>query len=93
MMEPVLEKFPTDTTLSLPGEGLANLIHAAPEFPLHMTLNLMALVALGFLLERPLGTARDRDARRLRISSAPSSWSPYCSSLRLSRQTSLDLEP
>ncbi len=36
----------------------ANLIHAWPEFPLHLVFNLLALVALGFLVERPLGSAR-----------------------------------
>jgi membrane associated rhomboid family serine protease len=36
----------------------ANLLHALPEFPLHLVLNLIALLALGTLTERPLGTAR-----------------------------------
>lgn len=36
----------------------ANLIHAAPHFPLHLGLNMLALVVLGALVERPLGAAR-----------------------------------
>jgi membrane associated rhomboid family serine protease len=36
----------------------ANLVHAFPTFPLHLALNLLALLVLGFLVERPLGTAR-----------------------------------
>lgn len=36
----------------------ANLIHAAPHFPLHLGLNMLALVVLGALVERPLGPAR-----------------------------------
>jgi membrane associated rhomboid family serine protease len=36
----------------------ANLIHAAPSFPIHLGLNMLALVVLGALVERPLGIAR-----------------------------------
>ncbi|MGH0029197.1 MAG: rhomboid family intramembrane serine protease [Myxococcota bacterium] len=36
----------------------ANLLHAFPTFPLHLGLNLLGLIALGTLLERPLGPAR-----------------------------------
>jgi membrane associated rhomboid family serine protease len=36
----------------------ANLVHAAPHFPLHLGLNMLALVVLGALVERPLGAAR-----------------------------------
>jgi membrane associated rhomboid family serine protease len=36
----------------------ANLLHAYPGFPLHLILNLLGLVALGTLVERPLGGAR-----------------------------------
>jgi membrane associated rhomboid family serine protease len=36
----------------------ANLIHAAPAFPLHLGINMLALVVLGALVERPLGAAR-----------------------------------
>jgi membrane associated rhomboid family serine protease len=36
----------------------ANLVHAGPRFPLHLVLNLLALLALGFVVERPLGSAR-----------------------------------
>jgi membrane associated rhomboid family serine protease len=36
----------------------ANLIHAAPTFPLHLALNMLALIVLGALVERPLGAAR-----------------------------------
>ena len=36
----------------------ANLIHAAPHFPLHLGLNMLALVVLGALVERPLGPLR-----------------------------------
>jgi membrane associated rhomboid family serine protease len=36
----------------------ANLIHAAPHFPLHLGLNMLALVVLGALVERPLGAFR-----------------------------------
>jgi membrane associated rhomboid family serine protease len=36
----------------------ANLIHAVPKFPLHLVLNMLALIVLGALVERPLGAAR-----------------------------------
>ena len=36
----------------------ANLVHAAPQFPLHLIFNLAGLIFLGTLLERPLGVAR-----------------------------------
>jgi len=36
----------------------ANLIHAAPRFPIHLGLNLLALIVLGAMVERPLGAAR-----------------------------------
>jgi len=36
----------------------ANLIHAAPEFPIHLGLNMLALIVLGALVERPLGATR-----------------------------------
>jgi membrane associated rhomboid family serine protease len=36
----------------------ANLIHAAPEFPVHLGLNMLALIVLGALVERPLGAMR-----------------------------------
>jgi len=36
----------------------ANLLHAAPQFPIHLGLNMIALVILGALVERPLGAAR-----------------------------------
>jgi rhomboid protease GluP len=36
----------------------ANLLHAAPKFPMHLVMNLLGLVALGTLAERPLGTMR-----------------------------------
>jgi membrane associated rhomboid family serine protease len=36
----------------------ANLVHAVPSFPMHLALNLIALLALGTLTERPLGSAR-----------------------------------
>jgi len=36
----------------------ANLIHAAPGFPIHLGLNMLALVILGALVERPLGAVR-----------------------------------
>jgi membrane associated rhomboid family serine protease len=36
----------------------ANLIHGFPRFPLHLGLNLVGLLVLGTLAERPLGTAR-----------------------------------
>jgi membrane associated rhomboid family serine protease len=36
----------------------ANLIHAAPQVPLHLGLNMLALIVLGALVERPLGAAR-----------------------------------
>jgi membrane associated rhomboid family serine protease len=36
----------------------ANLLHAIPTFPFHLVLNVLGLVALGTLVERPLGTAR-----------------------------------
>jgi membrane associated rhomboid family serine protease len=36
----------------------ANLIHGFPSFPIHMMMNLVGVFALGFLVERPLGTAR-----------------------------------
>ena len=36
----------------------SNLLHAAPQFPVHLLLNLLGLLALGALLERPLGAAR-----------------------------------
>jgi membrane associated rhomboid family serine protease len=36
----------------------ANLLHGFPGFPLHLVLNMLAVVSLGFLVERPLGTAR-----------------------------------
>lgn len=36
----------------------ANLLHAFPEFPLHLVLNMLAVISLGFLVERPLGSAR-----------------------------------
>jgi len=36
----------------------ANFVHAAPRFPLHLGLNMLALLVLGALVERPLGVAR-----------------------------------
>ena len=36
----------------------ANLLHAFPKVPVHMVLNLLALIALGTLAERPLGLLR-----------------------------------
>ncbi len=36
----------------------ANLLHAAPKFPLHLFFNGIAIVLLGGFVERPLGTAR-----------------------------------
>jgi membrane associated rhomboid family serine protease len=36
----------------------ANLIHAAPGFPIHLGLNMLALIVLGAIVERPLGAAR-----------------------------------
>jgi membrane associated rhomboid family serine protease len=36
----------------------ANLIHAGPKFPVHLVLNMLALIVLGALVERPLGIAR-----------------------------------
>jgi membrane associated rhomboid family serine protease len=36
----------------------ANLVHAAPEFPIHLGLNMLALIVLGTLVERPLGATR-----------------------------------
>jgi membrane associated rhomboid family serine protease len=36
----------------------ANLIHAAPRFPIHLGLNMLALIVLGAMVERPLGAAR-----------------------------------
>jgi len=36
----------------------ANLIHAGPEVPIHLGLNMLALVVLGALVERPLGAVR-----------------------------------
>lgn len=36
----------------------ANLVHAAPGFPLHLTLNMLALLVVGTLVERPLGAPR-----------------------------------
>jgi len=36
----------------------ANFVHAAPGFPLHLTLNMLALLVLGALVERPLGAVR-----------------------------------
>jgi len=36
----------------------ANLVHAAPEFPIHLALNMLALLVLGALVERPLGAVR-----------------------------------
>jgi membrane associated rhomboid family serine protease len=36
----------------------ANLIHAAPQFPVHLGLNMLALIVLGALVERPLGATR-----------------------------------
>jgi membrane associated rhomboid family serine protease len=36
----------------------ANLIHAAPGFPIHLGLNMLALIVLGALVERPLGASR-----------------------------------
>jgi membrane associated rhomboid family serine protease len=36
----------------------ANLVHAAPEFPIHLGLNMLALLVLGALVERPLGAVR-----------------------------------
>ena len=36
----------------------ANLLHAYPTVPVHLVLNLLGLVALGTLVERPLGAAR-----------------------------------
>jgi membrane associated rhomboid family serine protease len=36
----------------------ANLLHAYPTFPVHLILNVLGLVALGTLVERPLGAAR-----------------------------------
>lgn len=35
-----------------------NLLHGVPEFPLHLALNMLALVGLGNLVERVLGPAR-----------------------------------
>jgi membrane associated rhomboid family serine protease len=36
----------------------ANLIHAAPGVPIHLGLNMLALIVLGALVERPLGATR-----------------------------------
>jgi membrane associated rhomboid family serine protease len=36
----------------------ANLLHAHPSFPAHLVLNVLGLLALGTLVERPLGAAR-----------------------------------
>jgi membrane associated rhomboid family serine protease len=36
----------------------ATLLHGLPSFPVHLALNLVALVALGTLVERPLGSRR-----------------------------------
>ncbi len=36
----------------------ATLLHGLPSFPIHLGLNLVALVALGTLVERPLGSRR-----------------------------------
>lgn len=36
----------------------ANLLHGFPRVPIHLGLNLLGLIALGTLCERPLGTAR-----------------------------------
>ena len=36
----------------------ANLLHAIPQVPVHLALNLLGLIALGTLCERPLGPAR-----------------------------------
>lgn len=36
----------------------ANLLHAFPKVPIHLVLNLLGLIALGTLAERPLGAAR-----------------------------------
>lgn len=36
----------------------ANLLHGFPKVPVHLVLNLLGLIALGTLAERPLGTAR-----------------------------------
>lgn len=36
----------------------ANLIHAAPQFPIHLGLNMLALIVLGAIVERPLGAKR-----------------------------------
>ena len=36
----------------------SHLIHAAPGFPLHLLMNLFALVLVGTLVERPLGSLR-----------------------------------
>ncbi len=50
------------TTLVQAGETwrliTSHLIHAAPSFPLHLMMNVLALVLLGTLVERPLGTLR-----------------------------------
>jgi membrane associated rhomboid family serine protease len=35
-----------------------NLLHGAPTFPMHLVLNLLGLVVLGSLVERPLGGGR-----------------------------------
>jgi membrane associated rhomboid family serine protease len=36
----------------------ANLLHAYPKVPIHLTLNLLGLLAIGTLVERAIGTAR-----------------------------------
>jgi membrane associated rhomboid family serine protease len=36
----------------------ANLLHGAPEVPVHLLLNLLGLIVVGTLVERPLGAAR-----------------------------------
>ena len=36
----------------------SHLLHAVPAFPIHLGINLLGLLALGHLVERPLGSAR-----------------------------------
>jgi membrane associated rhomboid family serine protease len=36
----------------------SHLLHAVPTFPIHLGINLLGLLALGHLVERPLGSAR-----------------------------------